>query len=172
LDRLKAGAEAGAPADAEAAADVREKIDIDVAEHAGADEIHLRADQLLGDARPQLQRAGQMLALHDLLHRERGSDVQRNAGVVPFAVTRRAFARRRPPPRAAAPRRAAGRAASAPSASRARRRVRAERKCRRRSSTRERPPAGLCGFSSSFTCKTRRKLYRGVSVVLAPVDDA
>ena len=31
-----------------------------------------------------------MLALHDLLHDERGGDVQRHAGVVPFAVPRRA----------------------------------------------------------------------------------
>ena len=37
-----------------------------------------------------LMRARQPLALHDLLHREHRGDVQRHAGVVPFAVSGRA----------------------------------------------------------------------------------
>src|SRR6185436_2344895 len=86
LDRDQAGAESAAPADAEVAADVREERDVDVAEHAGANEIGFGADELFGDARPDLQRARQVLALHDLLHREDRRDVERDAGVVPFAV--------------------------------------------------------------------------------------
>src|SRR5690606_41719377 len=39
----------------------------------------LRTEQLLGDARPQPDRAGQPLAFHQALHRDRGGDVQRDA---------------------------------------------------------------------------------------------
>src|SRR4029077_156836 len=49
LDRHEAGAKAAAPADAEVRADVREERDVNVAEHPGADEVRLRADELLGD---------------------------------------------------------------------------------------------------------------------------
>src|SRR6185436_3638196 len=57
----------------------------------GPDEVGLRADELLGGAGPDADRAGQLLALHDLLHRERRGDVHRLAGVVAFAVSGRAF---------------------------------------------------------------------------------
>ena len=83
--------EPAAPARAEVRADVREERDVDVAEHPRADEIRLGADELLRDTRPQLQRAGQVLALHDLLHGERRRDVQRHTRVVPFAVPGRAL---------------------------------------------------------------------------------
>ena len=58
---------------------------------AGADVVGLRAEQLLGDAGPELERPRQMLLLHDLLDRERRRDLQRHAGVVSFAVARRAL---------------------------------------------------------------------------------
>ncbi len=45
----------------------------------------------LGDSRPEPDGAFQMLALHDFLHRQRSGDVQRDAGIVAFAVAGRAF---------------------------------------------------------------------------------
>ena len=48
---------AGAPRDAEIVADVSEQHDIDVLEVAVAHEVGLAADQLFGDARPELDRA-------------------------------------------------------------------------------------------------------------------
>ena len=68
-----------APGDAEIVADVREQHDVDVLEHAGAHEVRLAAEELFGDAGPELQRAGKLFALHDLLHRERRGDVERHA---------------------------------------------------------------------------------------------
>ena len=65
--------------------------DVDVLERAGAHVVRLRAEQFLGDARPELQRARQALLLHDLLDRQRRGDLQRHARVVAFAVARRAF---------------------------------------------------------------------------------
>ena len=55
FDRHQAGAGAVAPAHAEVGADVREQHDVDVLEHAGANEVGLGAEQLLGDARPELE---------------------------------------------------------------------------------------------------------------------
>ena len=81
----------GSPGDAEVGGDVREQADVDVLEHAGANVVGLGADQFLGDAGPQADGALQMLALHHFLHRERGQDVERHAGVVAFAVSGRAF---------------------------------------------------------------------------------
>ncbi len=51
----------------------------------------LRPELFLGHARPQPDRALQVLALHHLLHRDGREDVERHAGVVPFAVAGRAF---------------------------------------------------------------------------------
>src|SRR5262249_5653518 len=79
----------------EAAVDVAEDRDVDVPQHPVADEPRFRADELLGDARPDLDRAGQPLALHDLFHREDRGDVHGLARVVPFAMPRRAFDHRR-----------------------------------------------------------------------------
>jgi hypothetical protein len=45
---------------------------------------------LLGHARPELERARQALLLHDLLHRQRGGNLQRHPGVVPLTVPGRA----------------------------------------------------------------------------------
>ena len=75
----------------EVAADVREQVDVDVLEHAVAHEPGLRRHELFGDAGPQHDRAGQLVALHDPLHGDRRDDVERHAGVVAFAVTRRAL---------------------------------------------------------------------------------
>ena len=91
LDRDESGAVAVAPRHAEVVADVGEERDVDVLEEAGADEVRLRADQLFGGPRPDPDRARQLLPLHDLLHRDRRGDVDRLAGVVAFAVSRRAF---------------------------------------------------------------------------------
>ena len=91
LDRHQAVSRAVAPRDAEVVADVREEDDVHVLEDARAHEVGLGPEQLLRHARPELERAGEVLALHDLLDRDRGGDVQRHAGVVPFAVTGRAL---------------------------------------------------------------------------------
>ena len=80
---------------AEIVADVREERDVDVLEEALAHEVRLGPDQLLGRARPDADRARQLLALHDLLHRDRGGDVHRLPGVVALAVPGRAFDHRR-----------------------------------------------------------------------------
>ena len=81
--------------DAEVVADVREERDVDILEEPVAHEVRLGADQLFRGARPDADRAGQLLALHDLLHRDRRRDVHGLAGVVAFAVARRAFDHRR-----------------------------------------------------------------------------
>ncbi len=75
----------------EVVADVREQHHVHVLEEPVADEPRLRADQLLGDARPEHERPGNVLALHDLLHRERGRHVHGLPRVVAFAVARRAL---------------------------------------------------------------------------------
>ena len=43
-------------------ADVREEHGVDVLEHAGANEVRLRRHLLFGDARPEHDRAGDLLA--------------------------------------------------------------------------------------------------------------
>ena len=91
LDRDQAVLRAGSVGDAEIVGDVAEQHDVDVFEHSSANVVSLGADQLLGDAGPEADGALQMLALHHLLHGQRGHDVQRHAGVVPFAVSGRAF---------------------------------------------------------------------------------
>ena len=68
-----------------------EDRDVDVLEIAVADQPGFRSDELLGDARPDLDRAGQALALHDFLDREHRRDVHRLTGVVALAVARRAL---------------------------------------------------------------------------------
>ena len=89
--RHQATAATVAPTGAEIRADVVVEHDVDVLEESRAHEMRLRAEQLLGHARPDHQRPRQLLALHDLLHRQRGDDVERRAGVVAFAVPRRAL---------------------------------------------------------------------------------
>ena len=68
-----------------------EQADVHILEHAGADEVGLGGDELFGDAGPELDGAGEVLALHDLLDGEGGDDIERHAGVVAFAMAGRAF---------------------------------------------------------------------------------
>ena len=79
-----------APRDAELVADVGEEIRVDVLEYSRSHEERLSRDLLLGDARPEHERAANLLAHHHVLHGERGEDVQRHTAVVPFAVSGRA----------------------------------------------------------------------------------
>src|SRR5690606_5499475 len=81
-------------ADAEVAPDVREDRDVHVLEESIANEIGLGCDQLLRDTRPDLDRTGKVVALHELLDRDRGRDDYRLTRVVPLAVTGCAFDQR------------------------------------------------------------------------------
>ena len=86
LDRHHAVAPALAPARGHVAADVRVEDDVDIVEEARLDVVGLGPELLLGDARPDDEGAGQVLALHDLLDREGRGDVEGLARVVPLAV--------------------------------------------------------------------------------------
>ena len=86
LDRHQPGALSNAPRRAELVVDVGEERDVDVLEQPVAHIPGFRAHQFLGDAWPEAQRARQLLALHQLLHRDGSRDVERDAGVVAFAV--------------------------------------------------------------------------------------
>src|ERR671910_3359718 len=70
LDRNEPVAAALAPARAEIAADVVVEHDVGVLEDALADVIRLGAELFFGNAGPQHDRAGNLLAFHDALHRE------------------------------------------------------------------------------------------------------
>src|SRR6185369_7633928 len=70
-------------------ADVGEQYRVHVLEHSGAHEIHLAGHQLFGHAGPEVNRARNLLALHDLFHRDGRGDVHRHAGVVAFTVSGR-----------------------------------------------------------------------------------
>ena len=94
FDRHQAVARAVAPVGAPVAADVREDDDVGVFEVPVANVVRLGREQLFGHARPQLDGAGDLLALHDLLQHDRRRDVQRHARVVSFAVARSAFEER------------------------------------------------------------------------------
>ena len=87
LDRHEPVVGAITPVDAPVAADVREDDDVGVLEVAVAHVVGLGAEQLFGDARPQLDGARDLLALHDLLEHDRRGDVQRHARVVSLAVS-------------------------------------------------------------------------------------
>jgi hypothetical protein len=63
-----------------------EEGDVHVLEKALAHEIRLGPDQLLRGARPDADRAGQLLALHQLLHGDGRGDIHRLSRVVTFAV--------------------------------------------------------------------------------------
>jgi hypothetical protein len=95
FDRDETGARSIAPRHPQLAVDVGEQRDIDVLEKAFAHEIRLRPDELLGGAGPDPDRARQLLALHDLLHREDGGEVDRLAGVVALAMPGSPFDHRR-----------------------------------------------------------------------------
>ena len=72
-------------------ADVGEEHDVDVLEQSGAHHEGLAGEKLLGHARPEHQRAGKLVALHQVLDRERGDDVDGLAGVVALAMAGRAL---------------------------------------------------------------------------------
>ena len=63
---------------------------IDVVEDAAAHVMCLAAELLLGDTRPEHEGPRNVLPLHDLLNSECRRYDDRLAGVVPFAVSRRA----------------------------------------------------------------------------------
>ncbi len=94
LDRHQPGSRPVAPRHPQLVADVREHRDVDVLEKPFPHEVGLGPEQLLGRARPDPDRARQLLALHDLLHRDRRGDVHRLPGVVSLAVARRALDQR------------------------------------------------------------------------------
>src|SRR6185503_3610464 len=79
-----------APGDAEFVAHVREERRIHVPEYAGAHQVRLARQLFLSDPGPEHDRAGNLLAGHDLFRRECRRDVERHAAVVPFPVSRRA----------------------------------------------------------------------------------
>src|SRR4029453_12164264 len=66
FDRYHPGPVRLAPGGRELVADVGEEHGVDVLEHAGAHEVGLGAEELLGDARPEHERAGKLLALHEV----------------------------------------------------------------------------------------------------------
>src|SRR5712691_5911505 len=87
FDRDQPGPVRLAPGGRELVADMGEEHGVDVLEHAGAHEEGLAADELLGNARPDHERAGKLLALHEVLDRERRDDVDRLSGIVALAVS-------------------------------------------------------------------------------------
>ncbi len=89
LDRDHSGSRTRPPANAEVASHVGEDHRVDVVEVPLTDEPCLAAQLLFRDARPERDRAGDVLAAHHLLERDRGDDVDRLAGIVAFTVARR-----------------------------------------------------------------------------------
>src|SRR5260370_19601273 len=83
--------ERGPPGNAEVGGHMGKQADIDVLEHAVAYVVRLGADKFLGHSRPQPERAGEMLALHQLLHGDGRDDVEGHPGIMAFAVFRRRF---------------------------------------------------------------------------------
>ena len=79
-----------APRHTKLAAHVREQIRVDPVEDAGAHQKRFAGELLLGHTRPEHDRARNLVAGHDVLHRQRGDDVERDAAVVPFTMSRRA----------------------------------------------------------------------------------
>src|SRR5436190_13678963 len=87
--RYEPGAAPGAPRHAEPAVDVRKERDVHIFEEARANVVRLGADQFLGHARPDPDRARNLFALHDLLQHDRRRDIYGLTGVVAFAMARR-----------------------------------------------------------------------------------
>ena len=79
-----------APRHTKLAAHVREQIRVDPVEDAGAHQKRFAGELLLGHTRPEHDRARNLVSGHDVLHRQRGNDVERDAAVVPFTMSRRA----------------------------------------------------------------------------------
>ena len=80
-----------APAGLQIEPDMGEQHRVDAIEQTITHLERLAGQQLLGDAGPQHQRAGQALALHQFLQRQRRGDVHRLAGIVTLAVAGTAF---------------------------------------------------------------------------------
>jgi len=72
-------------------ADVRTEDDVDVFEISGADVEGFCGDKFFRDAGKDFDSAGEMIFLHLLFQDKRGGYVDGHAGVVTFAVARRAF---------------------------------------------------------------------------------
>ncbi len=83
-DRAEGGE--AAVAYGEVVGDVGEQDCVDIFEVAGADVVGLGAEKFFGDAGPDLEGAGHVVLLHNVLDREGREDVERDAGVVAFAV--------------------------------------------------------------------------------------
>src|SRR4051812_46930887 len=62
---------------------MHEEHGIHVLEDAGTHELRLGSERFFSDAGPEHERTRQLVAVHDLLHRERGGHDQRLARVVP-----------------------------------------------------------------------------------------
>ena len=90
LDRHQAAAEALAPTRAQSGPDVAIEHRVDIVEQPGSYEVRLGPELFFGDPGPELQCAADVLALHDLLHRECGGHDQGLAGIVSLTVSRRA----------------------------------------------------------------------------------
>ena len=80
-----------APGGLKIVADMGEQHGVDILEHAGAHHVGLAAQKLLGDPRPDHQRAGELFALHQVLDRERRDDVDGLSGIVALAMAGRAL---------------------------------------------------------------------------------
>src|SRR2546426_3643319 len=78
-------------ADIEVVAYMNEETDVHILEVSVSHKKSLGSQKLFCDSGPEHQRAGQLLAFHDLLHGKRGGDVQRDSGIVTFAMARSAF---------------------------------------------------------------------------------
>jgi len=85
-----------APVDREVVVDVREERHVGVSEQSVARVVRLGAHQLLGHAGPDLNRARQLLALHEAFHGERRVHDHGESRVVPFAVAGAAVHHRQP----------------------------------------------------------------------------
>ncbi len=94
IDRDESVARAVSPVHPPVAADVREDDDIGVFEVAVADVIGLGGQELFGNPRPELDRALDLLALHDSLQHDGRRDIERHPRVVTLAVAGAAFEKR------------------------------------------------------------------------------
>src|SRR5271170_190753 len=90
LNRHEATCGVAAIRGSEVVANMREQHSINPLEVAVANVISLTPKQLLRHTRPDLNRAGEMILRHHVLHGQRSDDVHGLPGVVPFAMTRSA----------------------------------------------------------------------------------
>ena len=70
---------------------MHEQADVHILKVSVSNKISLGSKKLFRDSRPKHQRARQPLTFHDLLHGKRGGDVQRDSGIVTFAMPWSAF---------------------------------------------------------------------------------